>query len=195
MDYSLLLGVHVFSPETQHSMPLTNLSLSQKKLIYFLFLLLLSSTFFAEYHTEHGYVHLPPSRTPLTSHNFFASHLSRNSRNSRNSRILPFRRDTDTTSQNRWRFGVMSRDESELYFMGIIDILQFFNWSKKIEYFLKTRILLRDSVCPQKTKEKKEERRKGGVVDRILVSVVCESKLIHDSLVSYPPLKHSTKER
>ena len=90
----------------------------------------------------------------------------------------------------------MSRDESELYFMGIIDILQFFNWSKKIEYFLKTRILLRDSVCAQKKEErKKKERREGRVVSRVLVQVVCESKLIHDSLVSYPPLKHSTKER
>jgi 1-phosphatidylinositol-4-phosphate 5-kinase len=78
MDYSLLLGIHSFSADTEH-----------------------------KYHTEIG--------------------------------------ETDNTSQNRWRYGVMSSDETEMYFVGIIDILQFFNWSKKIEYFLKTRIMLRDS--------------------------------------------------
>eukprot|EP00026_Physarum_polycephalum_P003879 Phypoly_transcript_03895.p1 GENE.Phypoly_transcript_03895~~Phypoly_transcript_03895.p1 ORF type:complete len:624 (+),score=54.89 Phypoly_transcript_03895:95-1966(+) len=69
MDYSLLLGIHVFSDDDQH-----------------------------KYHTEHG-----------------------------------------------WRFGVMASDESELYFMGIIDILQFFNIRKKVEFFTKTRVLMRDS--------------------------------------------------
>jgi len=78
MDYSLLLGIHDFSSETQH-----------------------------KYHTEHG--------------------------------------DTDFSQKIRWRYGVLSRDESEMYFMGIIDILQFFGWYKKIEFFLKTRILRRDS--------------------------------------------------
>jgi len=46
-------------------------------------------------------------------------------------------------NDNKWQYGILSRDESEIYFMGIIDILQHFNWIKKLESFYKADILRR----------------------------------------------------
>jgi hypothetical protein len=53
---------------------------------------------------------------------------------------------------------VLSGDESEMYFMGIIDILQFFGLRKQIEFVLKTRVLMRDSVCVNQKKKRKEKK-------------------------------------
>jgi len=43
-----------------------------------------------------------------------------------------------------WRHGILSEDKAEIYFMGIIDILQEFNLLKKLEFVFKTTLLRYD---------------------------------------------------
>eukprot|EP00026_Physarum_polycephalum_P015042 Phypoly_transcript_15628.p1 GENE.Phypoly_transcript_15628~~Phypoly_transcript_15628.p1 ORF type:complete len:114 (+),score=13.12 Phypoly_transcript_15628:366-707(+) len=52
---------------------------------------------------------------------------------------------TGTFAQNPWTSGLLSDDRSEMYFLGIIDFLQQFNWRKRIEFFAKTKLLRHDS--------------------------------------------------
>ena len=47
----------------------------------------------------------------------------------------------------RWKYGILAQDESEIYFLGVIDILQHYNWVKKIEVFWKIKILRQNEVC------------------------------------------------
>jgi len=53
-----------------------------------------------------------------------------------------------------WQKGVLSENGTELYFAGIIDILQTYTWRKKLEVFFKTKLLCKDgrgvSVAPPK---------------------------------------------
>jgi len=44
-----------------------------------------------------------------------------------------------------WINGLISEDKTEMYFLGIIDFLQQFNWKKRIEFFAKTKLLCYDS--------------------------------------------------
>lgn len=118
MDYSLLLGAHEMEPNWENDEPSTGGN----------FLSSLRRGFFSRQGSQTNH---PDTDTSL-SFEERQKHYDQDSVN----RYVPLHK--------RFLGGIPTSDRNKVLFIGIIDILQSWNLSKRLENFYKTRVLMRD---------------------------------------------------